>query len=80
VRASPRDLRAADEARHRAVEHIVRLQSGPEWPGDTKIITGLLNLSMLLVVQLAHERDPEAEDLLEKARDILRDLSPKLPE
>jgi hypothetical protein len=32
------------------------------------------------VVELAHERDSEAEDLLEKARDILRDLSPKLPE
>jgi hypothetical protein len=46
----------------------VRLQSGPDWPGDTKIITGLLNLSMLLVVELAHERDQEAEDLLEKAR------------
>jgi hypothetical protein len=68
------------EARQAAAAHIAHLQHGPDGPGANTIIVGLLNLSMLMVMNLAKERGAGADDMLQRAGDILRDLSPRLPE
>jgi hypothetical protein len=61
-----------------AAEHIARLQHDPDGPGADRIITGLLNLSMLLVLELAKAQG--AEDIRERASEYLRTLSPQLPD
>jgi hypothetical protein len=61
-----------------AAKRIARLQHDPDGPGADTIIVGLLNLGMLLVVELA--RAQGAEDLCKRAGEILRNLSPRLPE
>jgi hypothetical protein len=66
------------EARVDAVEHIVRLQYDPDSPGGNNVIPGLLNLSMMLLLSLAEEQG--AEDIQQRAREILREWSPQLPE
>jgi hypothetical protein len=66
--------------RQSAAEHIAGLQHDPDGPGADRIIAGLLSLSHLLVLMLAHERGGGADDLVEKARGILQKLSRDLPE
>jgi hypothetical protein len=44
------------------------------------MISGFLNLSELLVLNLAKERGANAGNVREKAGDILREWSPQLPE
>jgi hypothetical protein len=66
------------EAHDNAVKQIARLTD--EAGGSDQLIVGLLDLSIVLVTRLAQERDPDARDVIERARAILRDLSPKLPE
>jgi len=63
-----------------AANHIANLQHDPDGPGTGAIISGLLNLSQLLVMMLAKERGARGEALVEGAHEILRDLSRKLPE
>jgi hypothetical protein len=64
--------------RQTAAEHIASLQHDPDGPGADRIIVGLLNLSMLLVFELAHAQG--ADDIRERAGEILRNLSPQLPD
>lgn len=73
-------LEPGQEARHRAAEHIADVT--PDTESKNQLIGGLLNLSMLLVLKLAKETNPAAtdDDLLERAGDILRHWSPRLPE
>jgi hypothetical protein len=63
-----------------AAKHIAELTHDPDGPGADRIITGLLNLSMVLVLDLAKERGATAEEMVEKAMDYLRDFSRRLPE
>jgi hypothetical protein len=64
-----------------AAMHIARLKHDPDGPGADSIIVGLLNLSRCLVLKLAEERGATtAEESVEGAHEILRDLSRKLPE
>jgi hypothetical protein len=64
--------------RESAAEHIGRVLDDPDGPGPHSAIVGLLNLGVLLVFELAHEQD--AEDIRERAGEILRNLSPQLPD
>jgi hypothetical protein len=61
-----------------AAEHMERVLNDPNGPGAPSIIAGQCNLGMLLVLMLARERG--ADDLMETAHGILRDLSQDLPE
>ncbi len=64
-----------------AAKHIADLTHDPDGPGADRIITGLLNLSMWLVLSLAKEQGTETGDELnEKAGAFLRDSSRQLPE
>jgi hypothetical protein len=63
-----------------AAERIAKLQVDPDGPGATTIITGLLNLSHVLVLSLAKARGAGPGELAERAHDILRDWSRNLPE
>jgi hypothetical protein len=69
-----------DEARYRAVQHIAHLVHDADGPGAVNIISGLLDLSMFLVISLARECGVGEADLLTTAVDFLRDLSLQLPE
>ncbi|MGH3480465.1 MAG: hypothetical protein ACRDQD_26980 [Nocardioidaceae bacterium] len=73
-------MEPADEARYRAVQHISHLVHDADGPGAVNIISGLLDLSMFLVMSLARECGAGDEDLLTMAGDFLRQLSPQLPE
>lgn len=64
--------------RDAAAGHIAGLQYDPGGPGADTIIGGLLNLSMLLVLELAQAQ--HAEDIRERACEILHKLSRRLPE
>ena len=64
--------------RQAAAEHIARLRHEPDGPGADSIIVGLLNLSMLLVLELANAQG--AEDIAKRAGEYLRNLSAQLPE
>ena len=66
------------EARVTAVEHIARLQYDPDSPGGNNVIPGLLNLSMMLVLRLASEQG--ADDLAQRAHEILQETSSQLPD
>jgi hypothetical protein len=66
--------------RQSAAEHIARLQHDPDGPGADSIIVGLLNLSHFLVLMLAKERGASGDDLVERARGILQDMSRGFPE
>jgi len=66
-------------ARVAAAEHIAAIQHNPGGPGPDQIIKGLLNLSMFF--ELVKERGVERqEDYDAKAREVLQNLSPRLPE
>ncbi len=73
-------MEPGEDARRNAAEHIAKLEHDREGPGPgaAAIIVGLLNLSMLLVLRLAKEQG--AEDIAKRAGEILRELSPQLPE
>jgi hypothetical protein len=58
-----------------AAEHIERVLSDPDGPAAPSIIAGQCNLGMLLVLMLAKERGAGADDMMETAHGILRDLS-----
>ena len=61
-----------------AALHIALLK---QQPGEADgIIVGLLNLSHKLLLKLAKERGATPFDALDKAQEILSDLSLKLPE
>jgi hypothetical protein len=64
--------------RQGAAEHIWQVLSDPDGPGAHSVIAGQLNLSMILVLELAKAQG--AEDIQERAGEILRSLSPQLPE
>ena len=61
-----------------ATEHIYRVLKDPDGPGADMAIVGLLNLSMLLAFEMAKAQG--AEDLQERARKYLSNLSAQLPE
>ena len=61
-----------------ATEHIYRVLKDPDGPGADMAIVGLLNLSMLLAFEMAKAQG--AEDLQERVRKYLSDLSAQLPE
>jgi hypothetical protein len=63
-----------------AAEHIARILNDPDTPGAPLIVAGQCNLAMLLVLMLAKERGAGADDMKDKAREILQDLSGDLPE
>jgi hypothetical protein len=67
--------------RQRAIDHIANLQFDPSGSGPSTLIVGLLNLSSWLLISLA-ETQGEATDveLVEKATNLLRELSQQLPE
>jgi hypothetical protein len=70
--------------RQRAAEHITENVLGGEtidqlMANRNQLITGLLNLSMFLVRDVARLLDPDA-DQIEKAREILRHRALNLPE
>jgi hypothetical protein len=75
-------MESGDAARLSAIQHIQRILNEPDGPSAAmSIISGLLNLSMLLVFTLAREQGAETDDALtEKAGDILRDWSRQFPE
>ena len=71
-------LEPGDAARASAAEHITRLRHAGARSTD-ELIAGLLNLSMELVLHLAVARGA-TDNALEEAGDILRHLSPRLPD
>lgn len=74
-------MESGDSARLKAAEHIADLTHDRDGPGPDKIIVGLLNLSMFLVYRLAKaEGATTATDIGQRGSEILRELSPKLPE
>jgi hypothetical protein len=62
-----------------ATEHIYRVLKDPDGPGADMAIVGLLNLSMLLAFEMAKAQGA-TEDLQERARKYLSNLSAQLPE
>jgi hypothetical protein len=71
-------LEPGGEARYRAVQHIARLEH--DLGGASPLIVGLLHLNMLTLLRLAKERGATKRDVLQRARDILRELAPQPPE
>ena len=63
-----------------AAEHIARILNDPDTPGAPLIVAGQCNLGMLLVLMLAKERGAGADDMKDKAREILQGLSRDFPE
>ena len=67
-----------EQDRAGAALHIALLKQNPDEADE--MIVGLLNLSHKLLLKLAKERGATPYDVWEKAREILSDLSLKLPE
>ena len=67
------------EARLNAARHIGGLVNDPDGPGAVRIIIGLLDLNMGMLAELMTEREVPPDDMLQAARDCLRDFSPRLP-
>jgi hypothetical protein len=68
-----------DEARLTAARHINEVINRSDTHVES-VIVGHLNLAMLLLIMLAKERGATGENLLQRAGDILRELSRGLPE
>ena len=68
------------EARLRAAEHIAKVVHDPEGAGADTVITGLLNLNMMVLFMLVKEQGATAENMPERAAAVLRELSRQLPE
>jgi hypothetical protein len=66
-------------ARAKAVKHITDIRNASAASAD-EVIAGLLNLSMMPVIDLAIQRGATQDDALDRAGDILRDWSPRLPD
>ena len=64
--------------RESATEHIYRVLKDPDGPTADMAIVGLLNLSMLLGFEMAKAQG--AEDLQDRVRKYLSNLSAQLPE
>jgi hypothetical protein len=64
--------------RQRAAAHIKMALGDPDGPDAASIIGGQGYLSMVLILELAKAQG--AEDLHERAGEILRELSRQLPE
>ena len=64
--------------RQRAAAHIKMVVEDPDGPDAASIIGGQGYLSMVLILELAKAQG--AEDLHERAGEILRELSRRLPE
>lgn len=74
-------MESGDGARLNAAEHVADLTHDRNGPGADAIIAGLLNLNMLLVYSLAKaEGATGATEIKQRGSEILRELSPKLPE
>jgi hypothetical protein len=67
-----------EQDRASAALHIAQLKQDPSEADE--MIVGLLNLSHKLLLKLAKERGATPYDLEKKEREILSDLSLKLPE
>lgn len=52
----------------------------PSGPGADTVITGLLNLNMMVLFMLVKEQGATAENMPERAAAVLRELSRQLPE
>jgi hypothetical protein len=61
-----------------AAAHIKVALDDPDGPDAASIIVGQCGLSMLLILELAKAQG--AEDVRERAGEILRELSRRLPE
>ena len=72
-------MEPGEDAPRPAAEHIERVLDHPT-PAQAEAIAGLLNLSTLLVVSLAKAWGAADDDVGERAGEILRELSPHLPE
>ena len=64
--------------RQRAAAHIKVALDDPDGPDAASIIAGQCGLSLVLILELAKAQG--AEDARERAREILRELSRRLPE
>ena len=67
-----------EQDRVSAALHIALLKQDPDEADE--MIVGLLNLSHKLLLKLARERGATPYDVRDKAREILCELSLKLPE
>ena len=64
-----------------AIDHIANLERDPSGPGATNLTVGLLNMSAWLLLSLAETQgEATAEELQEKATNILREFSEYLSE
>ncbi|WBB64082.1 hypothetical protein O7599_16870 [Streptomyces sp. WMMC500] len=67
--------------REKAVRHIARVVHGADDHGRDRIITGLLNLNMLVILQLAQAHGTEDdEDMTAWAHEHLRRIAGELPD
>jgi hypothetical protein len=74
-------LRPGTEARHDAAAHISSVLFDEDGPGAVKIIAGLLNLNMVVLMDFMKEKGATSGDeATEMAGNYLRGLSPQLPE
>jgi hypothetical protein len=64
--------------RQRAAAHITMALADPDGPDAASIIGGQCYLSMVFIIELAKAQG--AEDLPDRAGEILRELSRQLPE
>jgi hypothetical protein len=71
-------MESGDTARLSALQYIQRVLNEPDGPSAMSVISGLLNLSMFLLYELAEAQG--AEDLQQRANEYLRNLSAQLPE
>jgi hypothetical protein len=67
-----------EDDRQRAAAHIRMALGDPDGPDAAAIIGGQCYLTMVLIIELAKAQG--AEDLHERAGEILRELSRRLPE
>jgi hypothetical protein len=67
-----------EDDHQRAAAHITMALGDPDGPDAASIIAGQCYLSRVLILELAKAQG--AEDLDERAREILRELSRQLPE
>jgi hypothetical protein len=67
-----------EDDRQRAAAHIRMALADPDGPDAASIVGGQCYLSMVLILELAKAQG--AEDLRERAGEILRELSRQLPE
>jgi hypothetical protein len=70
-------MEPSTEARKRAAAHITEVMNEEE---TFSVIAGLLNLNLLSLFHLAEERGADESNMVERARGILQEWSPQLPE